>query len=76
MQAQAFAATNFMRLKQFTDSWWFWGICVSATLLHGYLYHWEWITWFILGCLAVTAIVRIVARRRKRAEGCKTAAPG
>jgi hypothetical protein len=57
-----------MSLKQFTDSWWFWGMVVSASLFRGYLFHWDWITWFILCYMAMTAVMRIVACRRKQKE--------
>ena len=59
---------TFMTFKQFTDSWWFWLLCVATILVHGYLSHWDWITWSLLGYFAFTACMRIVAwRRRKRA---------
>src|SRR4051794_35679473 len=55
-----------MTFKRFTDSWWFWMFCVATILAHGFVFHWDWITWCLLGYFAFTACVRIAASRRKK----------
>ena len=57
-----------MTFKQFTDSWWFWSLSVALLLTCGFLIHWDWETWCLLGMFVITAIARIVARRRKKAQ--------
>lgn len=58
-----------MTFRQFTDSWRFWMLCVALLLTRGYFYHWDWVTWCLLGFFVITTIVRIIARRRNKTEG-------
>jgi hypothetical protein len=57
-----------MTFKEFSNSWWLWGLCVAAALYRGWLRHWDWMTWFLLGFFASTAAMRILARRRQKVE--------
>ncbi len=57
-----------MTFKQVSDSWWTWGLCMSLLVVRSYLRHWDWITWCLLGIFSISAIERIVTRRRKKAE--------
>jgi membrane protease YdiL (CAAX protease family) len=60
--------TDSMMSNNFSDSWWFWFVCVLATLAYGLLSHWDWLSWYLIGYFVFTGIVRIVVHRRKSKE--------
>jgi len=57
-----------MTFKRFTESWWFWLLCVIGVVVRGFVTHWDVFTWGLLGLFTMTGLWRLFSRRRKEIE--------